>query len=194
MHARTHARTHTRAAESHTSPFPKAVCIHFTHTAQKKKMLGGGGTEILRQCRSPAAGLVGDRRVCPVIRSNSGAPEASARCKSSLHTRSDQKGFPLPRDSGVKARTDAVPGSASPFRSIPFRSPPPVPVWLRRSACLCLRVSSASPYLLHPSLSLCFPTVIDSSLQSLTAAHQHLLRGDRETCMSTGECVACRAQ
>lgn len=37
-------------------------------------------------------------------------------------------------------------------------------------------VSSGSPYLPHPSLSLCFPTVIDSSLQSLTAAHQHLLR------------------
>lgn len=41
-----------------------------------------------------------------------------------------------------------------------------------------VRVSSGSPYLLHPALSLCFPTVIDSSLQSLTAAHQHLLRSE----------------
>lgn len=42
-------------------------------------------------------------------------------------------------------------------------------------------VSSGSLCLPHPSLSLCFPTVIDSSLQSLTAAHQHLLRsGDTE--------------
>lgn len=155
-------------------------------------------TEILRQCRSPAAGLVGDRRVCTVIRSNPGAPEASARCESSLHTRSEQKGFPLtfysrqnPRQWGKSPdRRRPRQRVYVPSRSVPFRSPPPVPVWLRRSACLCLRVSSASPYLLHPSLSLCFPTVIDSSLQSLTAAHQHLLRGDRETCMSTGERVA----
>lgn len=47
------------------------------------------------------------------------------------------------------------------------------------SVCVC--VSSGSLCLPHPSLSLCFPTVIDSSLQSLTAAHQHLLRsGDTE--------------
>ena len=53
--------------------------------------------------------------------------------------------------------------------------------------------SSGSPYLLHPSLSLCFPTVIDNSLQSLTAAHQHLLRGNRERSMSAGERLACDA-
>lgn len=41
-----------------------------------------------------------------------------------------------------------------------------------------VRVSSGSPYLPRPSLSLSFPTVIDSSLQSLTAAHQHLLRSE----------------
>ena len=54
-------------------------------------------------------------------------------------------------------------------------------------------VSSGSPYLPHPSLSLCFPTVIDSSLQSLTAAHQHLLRsGETERrCMCVGECALC---
>lgn len=52
-------------------------------------------------------------------------------------------------------------------------------------------MSSGSPYLPHPSLSLCFPTVIDSSLQSLTAAHQHLLRsGETERrCMRVWECV-----
>lgn len=47
-----------------------------------------------------------------------------------------------------------------------------------QSTALNVRVSSGSPHLLHPSLSLCFPTVIDSSLQSLTAAHQHLLRSE----------------
>lgn len=86
-------RTHRRArihTQSHTSPFPKAVCIHFTHAAQKKR-----GIEILRQSRSPASGLVRDRRVCTVILSSSAGPEASARWKSSLHTCSDQKGFPL---------------------------------------------------------------------------------------------------
>lgn len=56
-----------------------------------------------------------------------------------------------------------------------------------------VQVSSGSfpptphPHLLHPSLSLCFPTVIDSSLQSLTVAHQHLLRSEeteRVACVS----------
>lgn len=56
-------------------------------------------------------------------------------------------------------------------------------------------VSSGSPYLLHPSLSLCFPTVIDSSLQSLTAAHQHLLRsGETERVACAWKSVCCVMQ
>lgn len=56
------------------------------------------------------------------------------------------------------------------------------------SAC----ASSCSSCLLHPCLSLCFPTVIDSSLQSLTVAHQHLLRSG-ETERVVGKCLLCVA-
>lgn len=192
------ARTpHTRA-ESHTSPFPKAVCIHFTHAAQKK----GGGVRGWKQryCVSAAHRQLDSSETGASARS-SGAIQVLRRhlrgARVHFTPAVSKRASPLrsirgrTRDSGVKARTDAVPGSASTSRSVPFRS---VHLHLFRSGCgaplVCLRVSSASPYLLHPSLSLCFPTVIDSSLQSLTAAHQHLLRGDRETCMSTGERVA----
>lgn len=69
----------TRQTHTHTSPLSKAVCIHFTHAAQKKR-----GIEILRQCRSPAS-----RLVCAVILRSSWAIQVVRR-----HLRGGRVHFP----------------------------------------------------------------------------------------------------
>lgn len=178
--------THTHTQIQRTSPFPKAVCLHSRHTAQKERKI-----EILRQCHSLASGLGYDKHVCMVTLSRLGGPEASVSWKQFPSTCAGRKGFPIHSIlSRTKGDKDLIKASIDTLSSV---------------ACLHLvhlkfffffvYVSSGSPYLLHPSLSLCFPTVIDSSLQSLTAAHQHLLRsGETERVACAWKSVCCVMQ
>lgn len=81
--------THTHTQIQRTSPFPKAVCLHSRHTAQKERKI-----EILRQCHSLASGLGYDKHVCMVTLSRWGGPEASVSWSSSLQRALAERAFP----------------------------------------------------------------------------------------------------
>ena len=148
------------------------------HTSTKKERK----TEILRQCHSLASGLGHDKRVCTVILSRSASPQELKQFPSKHFAINSILSRTMADKDLIKASIDTLSWLAC-LHLVHLKF---FFFFLAVHLLLFVCVSSSSPYLPHPSLSLCFPTVIDSSLQSLTAAHQHLLRsGETERrCMS----------
>lgn len=159
------------------------------HTAQKKRKI-----EILRQCHSLASGLGHDKHVCMVSLSRS-TDQKLIWVEHFPSTCAGRRSFPiysiLSRTIGDKDLIKASIDTLSWVACLHLVHLKFFFLCLAVHFLLFVCVSSGSPYLPHPSLPLGFPTVIDSSLQSLTAAHQHLLRsGEKERrCISVWECV-----